>query len=148
MEIGLEVQTGRKVALQFEEFPKYARINLIDAITQTTDELYEAIIGAEPHKTGKLEASTTKRVVEGENSITGIVAITKDFGKAGALEYGTHRTINMKLTHLFSFILSPPLDIERTLNIEPHSFLRGPEADIAPAAFDRMERAVERAIET
>lgn len=147
MEIGLEVQTDRKLALQFDEFPKVARINLIEAITQITDELYAEIVQAEPRKTGRLIASTTKRVIERQNSITGTVGVASDFGKAGALEYGTNRTISMKLTHLFSYLLTPPLEIERTLNIRAHNFLRGPEAAIADEAFEKMESAVEKALE-
>jgi hypothetical protein len=147
MEIGLEIIGERELALRFDKFPETARINLREAITQSTDELLAAVRNAAPKRSGKLEASIQSRVSEGQNKITGIVAVTADFGKAGALEYGTRREINMKLTHLFSYILSPPLEIQRGLNIQPHNFLRGPENAIAESAFDRMEQAVEQAMQ-
>ena len=147
MDIGLQILGARTIDLRFTTFPEAARTNLIEAITQSTAELYEAIEARIPKKTGKLAASIRQRVTQGASKITGIVAVTGDFPKAGALEYGTHRTIDMKLSHVFSHLIQP-IEVKRTLNIEAHSFMRGPEEDMAPTAFARMQEAVSQAVDS
>jgi len=147
MEIGLEIIGERNVSLRFDKFPQVARVNLVEAIRASTNELWEMVLGEAPKRTGKLASTIKQRVVQDANSVTGIVGVTEDFGKAGALEYGSRREIDMKLTHLFAYILTPPMEIERWTNVKAHSFLRGPLHDIAGSAFAAMEKAVEDATE-
>ncbi len=123
-----------------------ARVNLVEAITRSTAELLDAVRLATPHRTGDLAASEQSRIVETPKSVTGIVAVTRDFGKAGALEYGSHRTIDMKLSHVFGHLI-PTMDVSRTLNIEAHDFLQGPEAAIADSALAGMRAALDKATE-
>jgi hypothetical protein len=147
MEISLDLVGERSVSLRFEKFPEFARVNLKQAITEQTAKLEEAVRRGAPKKTGKLEASINSRISDGENGITGIVAVDGDYGKAGALEYGSQREINFKLTHLFEYILTPPLKIQRQLNLTPHRFLRGPEEAMAGEALEAMRAALDKAVE-
>ncbi len=142
----MQITGDRQVALRFDKFPESARVNLRAAIDASTQDLWQAVQAAAPRKTGKLAASIQKRVTESKNKITGIVNVAGDFGKAGALEYGSHRTITMKLSHVFGHLV-PTLEVKRTLNIEEHNFLRGPEKDMAPAAFEKMEAALNQVVD-
>lgn len=146
MEIGIDLLGERKVDLRFEEFPETARVNLRKAIEDKTGELADLIRNRVPKRTGKLASLIQSRVSESTTQITGVVAVAADFGKAGALEYGTHKTIVMKSSHVFDRIV-PTFNVERKLNIEARSFLRGPLDEIASGAFDAMRTAVESALD-
>ncbi len=150
MDVGLEILNARNIDLRFEKFPDMARDGLIEAITRSTSQMEDLVRMAAPKLTGKLAASVASRVVSSPNRITGIVGVTGDYGKAGALEYGSHKTITVHAGKMGAALSAPSRAVaasyQRTLNIAPQEFLRGPEKEIAADAFAAMEQAVSRAV--
>ena len=159
MDVGLKIVTGRNVALRFDAVPEQARENLRDVIADATSRLAEMVRAKVPKRTGKLAGEIKSRTVEGPHNVTGIVEVAgmsrRDFGKAGALEYGSHvqekvKAHEMRLAHMFG----APMDEvkvavaahSRKLNLPARDYLRGPEAEISSEVLASMEEAVERAV--
>jgi hypothetical protein len=150
MDLGIEIQGAREVDLRFDEFPEAARANLFEAITRATSQLEDLVRQAVPKKTGKLAATIHSQVTQSSRRVTGSVNVTADFGKAGAIEYGSHRQITVK-EHKLTSALTAHTDrlvsqYQRTTNIDPHEYLRGPLHQIESDALASMHDAVQGAI--
>lgn len=160
MEIGLQITTDRRVGLKFDEFPTQAHDELLGAITSATNKLRDMVVGATPKRSGKLASEITSSVVDGARSITGYVgvkgAVSNDYAKAAALEYGAHGTAHLrehgaKLSHLWSKMIEPMMVIvkahNRKLNIAEHDFLRGPLRAIEAGTLSDLQAALARAVD-
>lgn len=155
IDVGIDVATERDAIVRFERFPARARALILDRITRITAELDAMVLAAEPNRTGKLLASTAWRVINTARRIVGVVTITRDWGKAGALEYGAHRSTKVKahqakLGHVFAQRLAQPLTVmvsmhHRIPNIAEHRFLRGPFDAIRERAFEELHAALAEA---
>lgn len=156
MTVAMELLNERRVGLRFDEFPEKARANLLERITELTQELEDAVVEAEPEgATGKLRRETKPRVTEGPERITGSVSVTDEFAKAAALEYGAHGTTTVRahvaqLNHVFARATSTvEVDVEehtRRLNIAAHDYLRGPLAAMSGRIEEELKAAIDDAI--
>jgi hypothetical protein len=155
MEVGIEISTSRRVDLRFDDFPDQARSALKQAITGATERLLTAARARAPKRTGRLASLIKSRVVAGDKYITGIVAMTGDFAKAAAEEYGAHnatevRAHEARLAHLFSRPMTQ-ISVQvtahsRKLNIQARNYLRGALDEVRSGALSDMEEAVEKAV--
>jgi hypothetical protein len=162
MEVGVKIIGDRRIALRFEEFPEQARAALVEVVTDLQRDLQDSVRAAMPKDhTGKLSASLAGGV---ENSPTRVRGWVNVAGKnralilqAMALEYGSHANIAVsakagrRLSTVYGHYISP-IEVlvgayNRTANIEAVRFLRGPLADMAEAALERMSQAVQGAAE-
>jgi hypothetical protein len=154
VEIAAEIQTERAVELKFEQFPEQARERLRAAISALVSDLQSRVESAEPSLTGALRSETAPRLEEYPNRITGAVRVTDEFAKAGALEYGAHRTMLVKahtatLDHIYGKLVEP-LSVmigahQRTPNIAEHRYLRGPLHAMEGQIFEALQEAMTEA---
>ena len=90
--IRISITGDHEVGLRFDEFPD----DLYDALRQEIEalsaELLAAVEAATPSRTGKLRSAERLRIFTDPDSIKGYVDVSADFAKAGALEYGAHRS--------------------------------------------------------
>lgn len=159
MDIGIEITGARQVELKFEQFPKEAHDAILQRIKSLTSRLAARIRGAVPKgPTHKLENDILVQIFDDGDRISGRVSISDDFAKAGALEYGAHRSTkvdkhSMSLDHFWSQILDRPMQVvvsayTRTPNITEHKFLRGPLATMDEEVITEIREAVEAVQET
>jgi hypothetical protein len=155
----LAVASSNKVGLSFEEFPAYARDELVKEISGITAELEAAVKGLTPVRTGQLRASIVSGVFADETKITGRVSISGQqgsqiFAKAAALEYGAHKAAKVKAhTHLQKLVYGHYMDprqvlvsaYSRTPDIIEYNFLRGPLGAMQSGILDRLKGAIDRA---
>ena len=125
----------RQAGLRFEEFPDVLYEDLRKAIDSLTNELFARVQAATPELTGDLRAHERVRIFTDENRITGYVDVhgsVADIKKAAAVEYGAHKTTNvkshsMKLDHFWNTALTAPIDViviaySRTPNVAEVAF--------------------------
>jgi hypothetical protein len=146
----------REAGLRFEEFPKKAYTNLDERITALTSELYARVVSAAPKRTGKLRDSITMKIEKSPDRITGRVSVDADFAKAGALEFGSHRMIEVRahseaLGRATSAALAGPNArmveaYNRTTNIIAERFLRGPLGAMQGDINSQLRAAVDAAV--
>lgn len=155
MAIGIIVEGAREVDLRFERFPQGCHDELSAKIKARMPRLASAVRAKTPRKTGKLASEVTSSVRDTKERITGIVTVSGDFAKAGALEYGAHGTAKVgaheaRLDHVFGNQLHDPITVSvrahtRQMNIPAHRFLRGPfEAERSEIEAE-LRQAVDRA---
>lgn len=155
--IRVNVTGDRQVGIRFDEFPDELYDDLKAEISALTTELYGLIDAATPDRTGRLRSEERARVYSDKDRISGRVTIagdSKDFAKAGALEYGAHRSTKvsahqMRLDHVFGQKLSAPLMVlvdaySRTPDIQEVAFERGPLGAMEPEIIARLNAVVER----
>jgi hypothetical protein len=156
--VRFDIDGANNVTLRFEEFPTALHDKLIDRIGQLTNDLASAVRSAAPYKSGKLQNSIRGVVYDDSpKKITGRVSVSKDFAKAGALEYGAHAEFSLrghaaKLDHFWSKKLNAPIEVfvaahDRTPNIEAHSFLRGPLHMMSSMISALLNEAVSETVE-
>lgn len=153
MDVHVDIAGDRQVGLRFEEFPDALHAELLALIGgQLGPELETLVEAATPDRTGRLRGEEGLRVFDDPQSIKAQVSVTAEFAKAAALEYGAHRSTNvkahsMRLDHAWSRRFNAPLSVlvsayTRTPDIDEVDFLRGPLAAMAPEAIARMEDVV------
>lgn len=158
MEIGIQLAGERRVEAAFETFPERARQLLVRVVADKTAELEALVRGAVPKRKGRLAAEIQSKTYDNERQVTGVVFVAGevrgDFGKAGALEYGSHKMVKlrghmMKLDHLFGRAMAgrqvSVKEHRRHTNIRPHDFLRGPLGSLRGPFVDAVMAAVEEA---
>lgn len=152
--IGIAISGDRQVALRFDEFPQQAHEALRAHITTLVADLRARVVAAEPKRTGRLERETVAVVNDGANRITGLVRISAEFGKAGALEYGAHGTAKLKahyarLDHVYSRLVAPMSVMiaahSRQVDIAEHRFLRSGLDAVRDEAVNEMRAALDEA---
>lgn len=150
--IDLGLKGEREVAARFEEMPRALLDRLLERIGDLTGRLYDAIEADEPEgKSGRLRSETGSRVTDRGTRITGSVAVTAEFAKAGALEYGAHRSTTVsahqaRLTHVFGRVASLEVQVgahTRRLNIAERRFLRDPVAAMRGEIEAEIQAAVD-----
>ena len=159
------VETSNQVALKsVEGFGERAHELLKARITSLTEALETRVLATEPFRTGRLRETTVEKVFSDDpDRVAGYVRITADFGKAGALEYGSHRAITVnerspavraRQAHAgIRAAFSRPsaalaASYVRHTNIAEHRFLRGPLEAMRPEILAEMEQALEEAKQT
>jgi hypothetical protein len=140
MEFPIAVKNERALLERFDTFPVAALDMLRAKVTETTDVLLGLVRAATPDRTGLLRSQIKSRIIENPNRVVGVVGLIggaprKAFGKAGALEYGAHKSISVRahtqnLDHFFGKAIAPRevtvSAYTRQTNIEAHNYLRGP----------------------
>lgn len=108
--IEFEIVGARKVELKLEELPKRFHEALLARIVALTRQLEARVLGLVPRRTGRLASEISSTVIDQPERIRGRVfvrgATSNDFAKAGALEYGAHRTIEVRRRESLSGRLS------------------------------------------
>ena len=159
-DFGIQLGDDRRVILRFEQFPAAVHDRLLATLTAIEQRLEAAIIAAEPAgATGQLRAITGGRVYDHGARIAAVVGVRADgpmaAGKAGALEYGSHRALvvrahQAKLAHFWSrAIAAITVDVaahSRMSNIDPRRFLRDPVEAIRSEAIAEMRAALDAAV--
>lgn len=155
MFVTFEIATERSADLRFEEFPRRAHAVLKERIEDLTSQLHSMVASAAPRRTGRLAASIESRVVDYPDRITGYVKPSSDFAKAAALEYGSHRTVQVKahrerLDHVYARPLASSINVTvsahaRRTNVAEHRYLRGPLDAIRPLAIAELRQALAEA---
>jgi len=161
--ISVEITGDRQVGLKFEEFPRQAHDRLLETITKMTDRLEAAVLGSEPFLTGKLRSTTVEKVYsDNPDRIAGYVRIIADFGKAGALEYGSHRTItvnsrsagqrgrqgHLRILSMFAKASNAvAAAYTRTTNIAAEAFLRNSLGDLEAEFLAELDQAMQEAVD-
>src|SRR5690242_7875009 len=140
MQFNLSV-SDRRVVVKFDQFPQQLHGVLLSRITSLTETLRAMVDASAPEATGKLRRNIVSRVEDRPQRIHGSVFVHADYGKAAALEYGAHNTIQVKshsqrLDHVFALQVSP-LSVmvaayARHLDIAERRYLRGPLAALKP----------------
>jgi hypothetical protein len=154
--IRFDVVGAREVGQRFDEFPQELHDDLKREIEALTAELFAMVESATPQRTGKLRSEEAIKVIDQPERIAGLIYITgtsADFAKAGALEYGAHRSTQvaahaMRLDHVFGAMLNWPMTVivsaySRTPDIEAVAFERGPLAEMEPEILERLNAVVE-----
>lgn len=160
--IRIGIKGDRQAGLRFDEFPDDLRDGLRAEIDSLSRELYARVQGAIPDRTGDLRSKARVRLFDDKDRVTGYVDIagqkgSQDFAKAGALEYGAHRTKQvkqhqMRLDHYWHEKLTAPRTVivkafDRRNNQTEHRFLRGPLAAMQPEVGSRLNAVVEKAVQ-
>ncbi|KUR73860.1 hypothetical protein [Novosphingobium sp. FSW06-99] len=160
--IRFEVRGTVKAALRFKEFPDQLRDELLKEMNALGREAFELVAAAVPHRTGRLASEEQLLIVNEPNVVGAVVnfegdgADQNDFKKAGALEYGSSgkrqqvKEHAFMLDHVFDRMLAAPEiaiveAYERTPNLAPDFFVRGPMAAMQGNIFERLEAVVTRA---
>lgn len=151
----LTLQTDTTAAVHaVEGFGSLAHDLLRDrVIGPLTERLEGMVLASEPFRTGRLRATTVEKVYsDNPERVAGYVRITADFGKAGALEYGSHRTVTVTARHRalatltsLSRARAEAGTYTRRTDITAHRFLRNPIEVIAPEALSQIARVLEEA---
>ena len=156
MNLGLSVIGERRNAERFDQFPEFARAALADRISKITAGLDAAVLAAVPVRTGRLQGEVESGVENTANRVRGWVSLAggSDFAKAAALEYGSHRGINVDayrrtVTSVFGRAVAPTQQIiaayTRVTDLVAERFLRDPLDAISADAFAQMRGAIEEA---
>lgn len=161
MDVHVGITGAQRVGIRFDEFPDELYAALKAEIGALTEELFARVEAATPSRTGRLRSEERMRLFADPDRISGYVDIagdkgSQDFAKAGALEYGAHRSTNvsshsMKLDHYWSHMLSAPESVlvaayTRTPDIQEYGFERGPLAEMAPEILERLNAVVAKAV--
>jgi hypothetical protein len=152
----------RRLTLHLEALPRALKIALRQRIEALAATLLAQVRAAEPVRTGRLRAATHSFLTERETSIRGgVIIAARTAGEAhnvaaAALEYGVHRSVNVRahaarLTHLFGHAATRQTVMirahPRRVDIAERRFLRGPAAAIRGHAIAELQAAITEAIE-
>lgn len=155
MDLTLDVIGERSVTLRFEGFTDELRAAIMPVVEHYGRQLYDAAVAAAPKKTGRLESTIDYAILEGPRSIRAVVGFTGDYGKAAAINYGSHVAVSvkphsMKLGHVYSRAISPESvsvkAYSRRTNVEGTKFLQHALAEVAPGFLDDLKAAIDAAI--
>lgn len=159
--IRVDITGDRKVGLLFEDWPDGLYAALKAEVNSLTTELYGLVEAATPSRTGRLRSEERMTFFSDENRIAGRVTVagadgSQDFAKAGALEYGAHRSTkvsahSMRLDHVFGQMLAAPINVlvdayNRTPDIQEFAFERGPLESMQPEILERLNAVVEQSV--
>lgn len=154
MDFNILIDSDKAIRAQFETFPKRYHELILEKITTWTADLKTRVSGSAPSRTGRLRSSIISRVIDRETRIKGLVTVDKDFVKAGALEYGAHRSTHVSghlrlQTHFFATQIVPERvyvsPYTRIPNIAEHRFMRGSLAGLEPEVVSTLGRLVDQA---
>ncbi len=151
-DLGVVVSGDRNVSIKFDEFPQKLHRQLLARIVALTNALAARVRGAVPVLTGKLQGEIGSRIYDKEDRIVGVVEVTGDYAKAGALEYGAQGTSqvgshSLQLDHVFYTKLNGPIAVmvaahSRQMNLVATRFMRGSEADMRVEITAGLKEAV------
>lgn len=157
--IRFEVTGDRQVGLVFEEFPNELYDALKAEVNALANELFAAVRAATPRRTGRLASEERLRLSSTDTRISGFVVVdgsANDASKAGALEYGAHRSTPvkahaMRLDHVFGHLLAAPMSVmveayNRTPDIQEVAFEHGPLDAMQSEIIERLNAVVERTV--
>jgi hypothetical protein len=151
MDLNLTVtMDDRLLTAHLDKLPDLMKQALRPVIATLTNELLAQVHSLEPRRTGALISQTRAFVDEGENFVRGRVRALSSTGHvhnivAAVLEYGGHRTVDVKGYARRSGAVR---GYTRRENIKAHDFLRGPEAAIRQRAVAAIKEAVLKAMQT
>jgi hypothetical protein len=160
-DFGIELKGDREVGLRLEEFPERARAAIARRMDGLTQALLARVQGAEPERTGALRGETVATVRNTRRGVVGTVRVAgnseADYGKAGALEYGSKGSVAVaahaqQLGHVFGRLVAP-IEVlvaayTRRPNIAPREYLRGPLDEMHDEIVAELEEALAEAAAT
>ena len=158
---GIDIIGDKRAVLRFERFPDAAHDRLLATLQSLEKRLEQAVLAAEPEKSGELKSLTGGRVYDHGDRIAAVVGVrvtnANQARKAAALEYGSRGTSitvsahTAKLAHLWSRAISPISvnvpSFNRTPTITAKRFLRGPIQALHATALAEMRAALDAAVE-
>jgi hypothetical protein len=152
--LGAIISGDRKVEQLFDAFPNSLRPELREVISDEIAQLAARVRAAVPRKTGRLQSEIATALQERDSRISGIVHLTGEYAKAGALEYGAHRTITIhahseRLDHIWHRLFGMTVEVptyERHQNLEAERFLRGTFAELQAQITQRLQQVVDEAV--
>lgn len=160
--ISFNVTGDRQTGIRFDAFPNDLYDDLKKEVGALSEELFGRVEADTPFDTGLLLGAERLRLFTDPTRITGYVDIYAgkvaggEYAKAGALEYGAHRsavvkTHKMRLDHNWSEKLARPEMVmveafTRKANIQEVAFLRGPLAQMQPEVIARLNAVVEQRV--
>jgi hypothetical protein len=148
----------RRLQAFFDELPARLNARLYAGMERVAARLAAAVEAAEPHRTGKLRGETEPFIHQSETALVAGVIIRgsdhSDFGKDAALEYGSHRMIEVHMRRragglarryqASSLALSDYY--ERRTNIGADRYLRDPFARLRGDIISDIEGAVGQSV--
>ena len=157
---GIDIVGDTRAVLRFDRFPAAAHDRLLATLQSLEKRLEQAVIAAEPEKSGDLKSLTGGRVYDHGDRIAAVVGVrvttANQARKAAALEYGSRGTSitvsahTAKLDHLWSRAISPiSVNVpafSRTPNITARRFLRDPIKALHDIALAEMRAALDAAV--
>jgi hypothetical protein len=158
-EFGIELAGDREIDLRFETFPERARAALEARIGGLTQSLLARVKGDEPEKSGRLKGETVAGVRSSKYRVTGTVRVAardqSEFGKAGALEYGSKGDVQVRahaiqLGHVFHRLIAPTAVLVAAYTRQPaiaaRRYLEEPLAGMREEAIEAMREAISEAL--
>lgn len=151
----MEVIGERRFALRFDEFPQELRAAILPVVTKYGQELYDSVVAKIPKKTGRAASLVQMTVFDNENSVKAILRFKGDYAKVAALNYGSHKSIDVKihasaLNHVYSRIInSEGVEVQaysRRTNIEAVKFLGSSLEEVGPEFLAALKEAIARAV--
>lgn len=151
MAADVELVNQRRAELMFEVFPGLVHQSILATIERLLPVLAAAVKAEEPSRTGRLRASTVASIRQSPTSVIGRVSVVGEYGKAGALEYGSHKTITVRSHKQIVTLLrgGSPEQVEvsipayeRRTNIDARRFLRGPIDAMRGTIVQALQEAV------
>ena len=157
---GRVIVGDNRTVLRFERFPDAAHDRLFATLQSLEKRLEQAVLAAEPEKSGEIKSLTGGRVYDHGDRIAAVVGVrvtnANQARKAAALEYGSRGTSitvsahTAKLAHLWSRAISPISvnvpSFTRTPSITARRFLRGPIQALHDTALAEMRAALDAAV--
>jgi hypothetical protein len=151
--MSLALVNERQAVAVLDLLPEDARAELTRVISAATAEALAMAQANEPSRTGGLRESTTAKMWDSATSIYGKVFIAREYGKAGALEYGSHRSVSVRAhEQMISLTTGSPVHAfigpySRTTNIQARSFMRDAATSIRGRVIDQITQAIATATE-
>jgi hypothetical protein len=167
MPLSYTVTGARELSLRFEQFPEHLRERFRARLERIKGPLVAAVQAAEPVRSGKMRAATGGGIYEHPNRIALVVGVridagagkTKrgsvDAGKVAALNYGSHRQIDLRghleqRTNFWGRLLDP-VGVQiaahrRQTNIDAYNFLGGPQSAMRAEEIAELQSAVDETI--
>lgn len=140
--------TDKGVRTHLLKLPPALRSKLTPVISDLTHDMLDRARAAEPSRTGQLRAHTRSFVDVTEEIIRGRVRVLGSAAgpaiAAAAIEYGAHRRFPVREYQRRGIIVRA---YERTANIAAQRFLRSTAESIADKALEKIEGAIDKAVE-
>lgn len=143
----------RELSDRFESFPAFAQQKLTERIGALTEQLWEGVESAAPHRTGRLASEIASRLYSQPQRIAGYVSVYApggpgEYPKAGALEYGWWAAPHPSgvMRRLLGSNRRAKARTAGATHVAARLYLRGPLAAMRPEAVAALDEAMAEAI--
>lgn len=143
----------REISDRFESFPVFAQQKLTERIGALTEQLWEGVESAVPHRTGRLASEIASRLYSKPQRIAGYVSVyapgaSGEYPKAGALEYGWWAAPHPSgvMMRLAGSNRRAKARIAGATRVAARRYLRGPLAAMRPEVVVALDEVMAEAI--